>query len=658
MAASGGLSARAQTEKDKIMRQIAFFTADWNYELVGETLRGVEAYLQEHPDVRVRIFDCFGMDKDNIEDRYIYEIYGLADFSRYDGAIIQAHQIVLKDIPAELEKRVRESGIPALTIGTELGGLPLIRTDDYTAFRQIVSHLAEKHGARKLWFLQGLEQYDETGEAVQRRIGFRDACRDCGIPEENLRYLEGTWKAAAGEAAARAILEAEEKPDALVCANDDMALGAMSVLRDAGIRVPEEVIVTGFDGIFSSKLCTPGLATVDRNFSEVGYLALETIMAMIEGRPQPPEIFSQTLEALTGTCGCRRDEQAEVIRIKDRFFRQTQFLRRFYLTQDKFATAAFAAREPEDVMGALEKYRDIFGEGDFRIYLDEDYYNNMMSEGESARELEDGQFSRRFVLAADSQKPVAWDGNHQRISVGGTQLREPEGDSQSSRMTIYYPLSFGNIMIGVLMLNGLSASAEMNLHESIINMIVFSLENIRQRKILNRLNRKLNNLYVTDQLTGLNNRFGIDRFGQPLFDRLREEGQEIRFLFLDIDDMKGINDRYGHETGDTAIRTAANILRKLCRPGDFLMRYGGDEFIAIGPADSRDPERLAREELRRVEKSLPCPLGISVGTYVRKPDSTLGLDGCLKEADARMYEIKNLKKKEESAKAGEEEGSV
>ena len=168
------------------MRQIAFFTADWNYELVGETLRGVEAYLQEHPDVRVRIFDCFGMDKDNIEDRYIYEIYGLADFSRYDGAIIQAHQIVLKDIPAELEKRVRESGIPALSIGTELGQLPQIRTDDYTAFRQIVSHLAEKHGARKLWFLQGLEQYDETGEAVQRRIGFRDASR---------RKISAIWRA-------------------------------------------------------------------------------------------------------------------------------------------------------------------------------------------------------------------------------------------------------------------------------------------------------------------------------------------------------------------------------------------------------------------------------------------------------------------------------
>jgi diguanylate cyclase (GGDEF)-like protein len=122
--------------------------------------------------------------------------------------------------------------------------------------------------------------------------------------------------------------------------------------------------------------------------------------------------------------------------------------------------------------------------------------------------------------------------------------------------------------------------------------------------------------------------------------------------------MKGINDRYGHETGDTAIRTAADILRKLCRPGDFLMRYGGDEFIAIGPVDSRDPEQLAREELRRVEKSLPCPLGISVGTYIRKPDSTLGLDGCLKEADARMYEIKNLKKKDESTKTGGEDGAT
>lgn len=56
------------------MRQIAFFTADWNYELVGETLRGVSAYLDSHPDVNVRVFDCFGIDETVIDDACVYEI--------------------------------------------------------------------------------------------------------------------------------------------------------------------------------------------------------------------------------------------------------------------------------------------------------------------------------------------------------------------------------------------------------------------------------------------------------------------------------------------------------------------------------------------------------------------------------------------------------
>ena len=635
------------------MRQIAFFTADWNYELVGETLRGVLAFLEDHPDVSVRVFDCFGLNRENITDRYLYEIYRLADFSLYDGVIIQSHQIVMKEIAEELEKRVRAAGIPALTIGTALGDLPQVNTDDCGAFQRIARHVIETHGARRIWFLGGVEQYDAEGEAALRRRGFTDACRDLGIPEENLRCLEGNWKAAAGEQAAREFLSAEEKPDALVCANDDMALGAMTVLWDAGVRVPEELIVTGFDGIFSARLCTPGLATIDRNFSNVGYLSMQTVMEMIDGKPQPKEIRTQMREALKGTCGCPADEQAEVLRIKDRFFRQTQFLRRFYLVQDSFSSAAFAAREPEDVTRAMEKYGEILGENDFRIYLDEAYFDRMTSEDEDAPGPEDGRFSGRFVLAADSRDSVDLDGTLRRISTGDTQRKGPAGGAAAGRMTVYYPLRFGKIMIGILMLQGLSAAAEMNLHESIINMIVFSLENIRQTKSLSRLNEKLNGLYVTDQLTGLHNRFGISSCGRKLFDRLTEEGRAIRFLFLDIDCMKCINDRYGHEVGDLAIRTAADMLRRLCLPGDFMMRYGGDEFIAFGPADGGESEPGPEEHLR-VAENLPCPVDISVGTYVREPGSSLNLEDCLKEADARMYRIKHEKKRKERRSPEEE----
>ena len=417
--------------------------------------------------------------------------------------------------------------------------------------------------------------------------------------------------------------------------------GAMLVLRDGGISVPGEILVTGYDGIFSSSLCTPRLATVDRNFNELGYRAMELILRMAEGEEAPPVTLSPVRPGLVGSCGCRGDEERHIARIKDRFFLQTAFLHRFYLRQDKMTADLFAANSLRDVMSAVERYSDIFGVDGLRIYLDEKYYEGMISaaQGEAA-DLPVEHYSGRFVLTADSQAGSSGVHQEEVVPVGETQRKDAE-----SPMTVYYPLRYGKIMVGILMLKGASEAAEMNLHESIINLIVLTMETVRQRKITNRLNQQMSRLYVTDQLTGLYNRFGLARVGEPLFRQLAEEGRPVCFLFLDIDDMKNINDRYGHDNGDAALRGAADLMRRISEPGGFLMRYGGDEFVAFGPTGSLHTERLPAEEKRFNEQAgLPFRLNLSVGEYVRTPGADMTLEECLNLADKEMYRTKKQKK--------------
>lgn len=634
------------------MRQIAFFTTDWNYELVGETLRGVSRYLEEHSDVDVRVFDCFSIDEGNLNDFDIYEIYQIVDLDRYDGAIVQTHQIVFREVANRLERLLTQKGIPAVTVGTPLGEMPLIRTDDYEAFRRIAAHVIETHGAKRMWFLKGLELFDEDAqsEARQRRFGFRDECREKGIPEESIRILEGNWKSESGREAARLILEAGDRPDALICANDDMALGAVAALREGGLRVPEDVIVTGYDGIFSSALSNPRLATVDRNFSDVGYLAMDTVVRMARGETPARTTCNRTRDLMTGTCGCKGNQDAEIIRIKDRFYRQSQFIRHFYLTQDKIANSIFSAETLQDVMAAIEEHSDIFGGKDMRIYLDKRYFRSLagLTTPEEEAGMADGRYSGRFLLTADSRERVSRSQEYREYGNGWSQRKAEEGTEAWERLIQYYPLRFGRTMVGVLMLRGLCAAADMNLHASIVNELVLSLEMIRQHQELNRLNARLNDLYVTDQLTGLNNRFGVARFGQPLFDSLSEAGQPVEFIFLDIDDMKGINDRYGHDAGDEALRIAAEALRTAGAPGTYLMRYGGDEFITFGPAQGERYAETLRKELERLsrERKLPFEVQLSLGRYVRPPESRMTLEDCLQEADLRMYEAKKRRKQE------------
>jgi diguanylate cyclase (GGDEF)-like protein len=141
------------------------------------------------------------------------------------------------------------------------------------------------------------------------------------------------------------------------------------------------------------------------------------------------------------------------------------------------------------------------------------------------------------------------------------------------------------------------------------------------------------------------NRFGYERFAQQTYESFLLEDGGAQILFVDMDDMKGINDRYGHEIGDAAIRAAAGLIKQTCLAGDFMMRYGGDEFLVIasirenGLADALNCTLEAN-----TRENLPCRLSLTVGRVQADGESAPTLDECVQTADSRMYEIKKRKK--------------
>ena len=614
--------------------RIAFLTVDWNYELVEKTLHGLRQYTRDHPNVQICVFDCFGKDLGNEKDRSEYAIFSLPDLKQFDGVIVQSNQIVLRRARDEVEARIAQAGIPAVSIGCEMKGCSLVYFDNEKAQYAIAEHMIREHNARRLVYLTGIMD-NECPEGRQRLDGFLAACRNNRIPEENVEVIRCTWRTSDGVNVGKMWLrEKYPLPDAFICGNDEMAIGLMATLQEGGVHVPGQVLITGFDNLNSAELSSPRLSTVHADNSRLDYYAADVLLRIIRGEENRAS-FSFGFELICSeSCGCRNTPRSSMIR--DLYFQQTRFLQSFYIQQDQMAEDLFEASDLRDLLQIISRNNRIFGCEKIYPCVNEYYFSNYdksMWPGKAR------SFDTTMVLPNPS-------GNEPEFVSFPASSLLPEEVMRKERFLMFYPLHYSTYSIGYIALNGICTAAKLNLHESIFNFLEIAFENVRKKCLLQTLNDTLDDLYVHDALTGLYNRFGLSRFGQQYYDNLLAAEGTVQILFIDLDNMKAINDRHGHEAGDRALKDTADLLRSGSSPDAFIMRYGGDEFILIDTGrDESLPERIQSsvKEYNRAAGQ-PFTLGLSLGVIRSDAAERRPIGDCIKAADSLMYEIKEKKK--------------
>ena len=165
-----------------------------------------------------------------------------------------------------------------------------------------------------------------------------------------------------------------------------------------------------------------------------------------------------------------------------------------------------------------------------------------------------------------------------------------------------------------------------------------------------KLQDHLRELSITDELTGLSNRRGFFAFAQQQMKQARRNGERMVLFFADLDDLKTINDTFGHVAGDRALSDAARIFVETFRDSDIIARMGGDEFAVIlgNTPDAGIDTVRNRLEKRLVEYNArrdgSFRLAVSVGLTVFDPARPVTLDELIRQADARMYDEKLRRK--------------
>jgi LacI family transcriptional regulator len=203
-----------------------------------------------------------------------------------DGLIMQPMALSAAEV-----REIVGPAMPLVIIGSETGETPAdwVGTDDTGGLTEAVAHLARK-GVRDFGFIDGpAEAVTESPRlAGFRAAGFRAAvaAADLEVREQWIEY--GPFAREGGAAAAARLLDRADRPRAVLCANDLIAIGALEAAREAGLRVPDDIAIVGFDDIETAALVTPRLTTVVNPAPAVGDACARTILWRVENGPDAP----------------------------------------------------------------------------------------------------------------------------------------------------------------------------------------------------------------------------------------------------------------------------------------------------------------------------------------------------------------------------------
>ncbi|WP_457597713.1 diguanylate cyclase [Hydrogenimonas sp.] len=183
---------------------------------------------------------------------------------------------------------------------------------------------------------------------------------------------------------------------------------------------------------------------------------------------------------------------------------------------------------------------------------------------------------------------------------------------------------------------------ELELWQSIADAVSFGLSTIRLHLQRDALIARLDTLAHTDSLTGMLNRYRGMELLEHEIARAARYGHPFSLLFFDIDNFKKINDTFGHETGDRVLVEVARAVRGALRRTDTLIRWGGEEFLALLPETPLPEAARLAQKLRHIvenrESGLPFPVTASFGVVEWQRGESL--DSLISRADRKMYEAK------------------
>lgn len=515
--------------------------------------------------------------------------------------------------------------------------------DEIKTFSNMTEHLITCHGMKKIYCLTGFK----GNELAENRLAaYRYAMEKHGLEVKDSYIFYGDfWENAAKELASDIAEGKIERPEAVVCGNDSMAISLTNALIDRGIVVPDDIAVTGYDAVSETYENIPSITTYKVSFATLGARCVCKLHQVITGEKTEP-IFTDEGYIVDGeSCGCKKNMVSAKLfsklihdkREREELIHSGVMIERLTVAESFDQCLKYIAEHLYLLASVSE----------LAICFDEKW--NTFSENDS--EYTSCGYSENMNLRLYTKAPYS---DLYNVSFPSAEMVPPPMRENEPYCCYFVPIHFGDRCFGYVTVKYKSDSES---HDKVlrtwIKNVNTALEYLRVKERYDVINKRLYIGSIRDSLTGIYNRHGYKQFSEEIFALAKENHKKLMIIAVDMDRLKYINDTFGHTEGDNAITIIAQALQSSSGNSEKCARTGGDEFVIIGCYDYIDeaPEFYRKRiegylaRYNEISQKDYC-VEASIGCFCGYVDEYKNVDECYAIADKLMYQNKTERKKQ------------
>lgn len=612
-------------------------------EPVKDIIDSLALKVKESGEYRMLVYQCFGdlfyFTSNDYGARSVFDIFNC---DMLDVMVVLTTSIHDRSVVKKIVSKCLANGVQVISVAEEMDGAYCCNLGFGEAFSEIVEHVISVHNCKKIKVMAG---YPDNDFSLTRVNSCSEVMKRHGLKLEDNDILYGNfWDQPTFEAMDAFFASGEPLPDAFICCNDSMAIAVCSKLTEHGYSVPDDVIVTGFDGIEIERYHNPRLCTAVCDSDEIADVIMKMSDDITSGAPCKPYSVQVSYDPVfSESCGCRQHSSADRNRLLTDYVRSHSEFRVFEEHMDNMENDIAADPTPKKVRDALKGY-GFKGSALCVTKTLRDY----LSGNSDSENISETTYPQQMVMLCNTIDEAQQYDNMEFSS--DILLPDLEGAFDVEYKTLFViPVYFQCTVMGYYV----TPYVRQAMHND--RLCVFSmtlnrcLETMRLHEHLSVLNRRLSFLFTHDQLTGIYNRYGFYNSFSGCIKNV-DGKKDVFIVSADLNDMKDINDKHGHSAGDDALVITAKALTMAADGDDEIIcsRFGGDEFVVakVCSGDAGKQGEQYRSKFTAALKELNATSGkpyivrVSFGLYHSALEGVNSIDSLLELADELMYSDK------------------